>query len=234
MRILIVILLWISSLSLTPKEYSQEKSTDKYVWDFNTLEQWKDDSQQTNGKKNYTLLDNGCLKLFTHPKTAERSKIKSIQSFTTGTYTWKIFIPEIGKGDNSSIGAFLYFDDTHELDFEIGYGTKAIRKAMRFQSDELLVIMTSQGFPNCSKRVKIIRNQWYEFSLTLKKGLNNKLLAVWKINQTPKFSTVLHYKKKISFPIYCSVENLSFMGDHMPNRMNYALFDYVKFESNTK
>ena len=229
MRIFITLLLWITTLLLPQKKYLT--GAEFHCWNFNTLKHWQDDSQQTDGKKNYELTKNGYLKIFTHPKTVERSKIKSAHAYTTGTYTWKIFIPKIGKGDNTSIGAFLYSDDTRELDFEIGYGTKAVRTSMDAQNDELIVLMTSQGYPNCSKKVKIKRNTWYEFSLTLKTGIKNEWITLWKINQKTQFKTVLHYPKKTYFHIYCSAENLSFMGDHLPNAMNYALFDYVKFET---
>ncbi|MFM2230527.1 MAG: hypothetical protein RL607_1785 [Bacteroidota bacterium] len=209
---------------------NQSFATQTLLWKFTTLAHWQDDSQQTEWKKNYMLDSQGYLKLFTHPNTAERSKIRTVESFALGTYTWKIFVPEFGKGDNTSIGAFLYDDDAHELDFEIGNGTQALRNTMHAKNDELLVFMTSQGTPVCSKTVKIKNNAWYEFSLTIQKNRKNKWNALWKINQKNYFKVELQYQKNTNFHIYCSVENLPFMGDHLPKVMNYALFDYVKFE----
>lgn len=208
----------------------QFPSTKSTLWNFSTLAHWQEDSQQTEGEKNYVLDSRGYLKLFTQPYTAERTKLRSVESFALGTYTWKIFVPEMGNGDNTSIGAFLYHDDAHELDFEIGNGTQELRKAMHAKNDELLAIMTCQGNPNCSKTIKIKNNAWYEFSLTVQKSKKNRWIALWKINQKTYFKTELQYQKMINFHIYCSVENLPFMGDHLPKVINYALFDYVKFE----
>ena len=33
---------------------------------------------------------------------------------------------------------------------------------------------------------------------------------------------------EITFTVHCSVENLTFMGDHIPAQENYALFDAVE------
>jgi hypothetical protein len=35
-----------------------------------------------------------------------RTKIKTLSTFTTGTYTLRLFAPEMGVGDMASIGAF--------------------------------------------------------------------------------------------------------------------------------
>jgi len=32
-----------------------------------------------------------------------------------------------------------------------------------------------------------------------------------------------------AFTVHCSVENLLFIGDHIPTQENYAVFDYVEF-----
>jgi hypothetical protein len=50
--------------------------------------------------------------------------------------------------DKASIGAFLYYNDTHEIDFEIGYGTQSKRAELKAEADDLIVYMTSQeAFP---------------------------------------------------------------------------------------
>ena len=40
--------------------------------------------------------------------------------FGAGKYTWRVYVPAMGKGDQASIGVFLYRDDQHEIDSEIG------------------------------------------------------------------------------------------------------------------
>lgn len=229
-----ILLIFIPVICGCTTSRDQSFVTKTSLWEFTTLAQWQDDSQETEGKKNYMLDRQGYLKLFTHPNTTERSKIKSVDSFALGTYTWKIFVPEMGIGDNTSIGAFLYHDDTHELDFEIGNGPQELRNRMHAKKDELLVIMTSQGYPNCTKTIKIKNKTWYEFSLTVQKNKKNTWIALWNVNQKNYFKTELHYEKMTHFHIYCSVENLPFMGDHLPMSMNYALFDFVKFEPQAK
>lgn len=49
--------------------------------------------------------------------------------------------------DQASIGAFLYFDDGHELDFEICSGTAADRAAHSAGPDDMLCLVTSQANP---------------------------------------------------------------------------------------
>jgi hypothetical protein len=147
-----------------------------------------------------------------------------------GTFTWRLYVPELGKGDNSSIGAFLFHDDQHELDFEIGYGSKAVRQELKAKADEVVVYMSSQGLPNVCKKIVLKRAQWYEVTIEVKKGKNNNTEAFWKINHKLKFKTQLQYSESIYYHLYCSMENLSFMGDHLPHKINYALFDFVKFD----
>ena len=45
-------------------------------------------------------------------------------------------------------------------------------------------------------------------------------------------STTLKNGKKTKFKILCSVENLHFMGDHIPTIHNYVLFDFVEYTLN--
>lgn len=200
-------------------------------WDFNDLNEWEDASINTNGSINYGI-DNGILNIFTNANTWERPKIKSVSTFTTGTYSWRVYIPEMGIGDMASIGAFLYNNDTHELDFEVGYGKQAVRQELNAASDDLIVYMTSQGNPFQSIKNKIKRGQWYTLSIELKLDSNRKYYATWKINGDILASTPLNYGTKSKFKIFCSVENLTFIGDHIPNSKNYALFDYVEFKAN--
>jgi len=131
----------------------------------------------------------------------------------------------------ASIGAFLYNNDTHELDFEIGYGKQAERNELNAASDDLIVYMTSQANPVQSFRNVIKRGQWYTLTIELSL-INRKYFAIWKINNEILGSSALNYGTKSKFKIFCSVENLTFIGDHIPFSDNYALFDFVEFNSN--
>jgi hypothetical protein len=208
---------------------SNSKNNTSIFWDFNDLTAWEDATQV--GLPNY-WLENGNLTIFTNPNTWERAKIKTLSTFTTGIYTWRIYVPEMGVGDMASIGAFLYNNDTHELDFEVGYGKQLVRNELNAQADDLLVYMTSQGNPFQSYIKKIKRGQWHTFSMELTLNSKQKYVVSWHINGEQAATTQLNYGTKNKFKIYCSLENLTFIGDHIPKSQNYALFDFVEYSSN--
>ncbi|MFA9187292.1 hypothetical protein AAGV33_02820 [Flavobacterium sp. FBOR7N2.3] len=205
------------------------KTSKSRIWNFNDLNDWKDATQA--GEPNYSIKD-GKLYIFTNPNTWERVKIKSTTAFATGSYTWRVYAPAMGKGDMTCIAAFLYHNDHHELDFEIAYGNQADRKKLNAASNELIVYMTSQGNPKFSFQSKLIRENWYNLTLELALNENKKYVATWKIDNVAFTSTVLNYGSRTKFKILCSVENLSFAGDHIPYQQNYALFDSVTFNEN--
>jgi hypothetical protein len=198
-------------------------------WDFNQLTEWEDAS--LNSVANYSI-ENGNLNMFTSANTWERTKVKTISSFDAGNYTWRVYIPEMGVGDKTSIGAFLYANDTHEVDFEIGYGTQSKRAELNAETDDLVVYMTSQGNPFHSEQITIKRAAWYTLTINLTFNSKKRYVATWKINDSVKSTAQLNYGKNTKFAIYCSVENLNFIGDHIPENQNYALFDWVEFISN--
>lgn len=196
------------------------------TWDFNDLNGWVDDS--VNNLKGY-FLENGSLKMYTNPNTEERTKIHTNSTYTTGTYTWNVYVPTMGVGDQASIGAFLYNNDSHELDFEIGYGKQTVRDGLGASDDDLILYMTSQGYPSTSTPIKIKREQSYKLSIELSLNSRKRYVATWKIDGNPMKSTELNYGNRTKFYIFCSMENLEFMGDHLPSIQNYALFDSVQF-----
>lgn len=196
-------------------------------WDFNNnLNGWIDDS--ANNLKNY-FLENGSLKMYTNPNTTERTKIYTNSAYTTGIYTWNVYVPTMGIGDQASIGAFLYNNDSHELDFEIGYGKQTVRNDLKAESDDLILYMSSQGNPFMSAPVKIKREQSYQLSIELSLNSKKRYIATWKVNGIAMKSLELNYGNKTKFHIFCSMENLPFIGDHLPLNQNYALFDSVQF-----
>jgi len=202
-------------------------STNSKLWNLTDLREWK--ITTPSNARNFVIED-GSLKIFSNPNTWERSKVKTISSFGQGTYSWKVYVPEMGEGDMASIGAFLYHDDKHELDFEIGYGSRAIRDELAAECDDLVVYMASQANPGTSVRKKIKRKQWYILSLELTLSSAGRYLVNWKINDTVMASASLNYGKRTKFHIYCSLENLEFMGDAIPQKQNYALFNSVEFK----
>lgn len=212
----------------TTKAATTQTSTST-TWDFNDLIQWEDATQV--GVPNY-FIDNGSLHLFTNANTWDRTKVKSVATYATGSYSWRVYIPTMGEGDCTSIGAFLYNNDTHELDFEIGYGNQAIRQELNAASDELIVYYTSQANPYHSFQSKIKRENWYTLTINLALNSKKKYVATWKIDDVVMTSKTLTYGTQSKFKIFCSVENLSFIGDHIPTIQNYALFDWATFSGN--
>lgn len=160
---------------------------------------------------------------------ADRFKVQTTTQFGSGRYEWRVFVPEMGMNDRASIGAFVYFDDGHELDFEICSGTAEDRSTYNVRSDEVLCLVTSQGNPFFSDKFAIKCNAWYTLVLDLKLE-DGKYLAEWLINGKSMKKQLLNFgEKEAYFRAMCSVENLVGMGDHPATRENYALFDYVEY-----
>jgi hypothetical protein len=202
-----------------------------YRWDFNDLNGWVDDSQNTGGPLNYAIAD-GKLRIHTRAGTWDRAKVRTVQkTFREGVTRWRVYVPAMGAGDQASIGAFLYNSDSRELDFEIGYGKSSDRAAMKAAPDELIVFTTSQADPSKSTRHLIRRDRWVDLSIELElpdSAADNRYSAVWSVDGEKMEEMNLAFGSETAFYIYCSVENLQFLGDHVPARENYALFDFVE------
>ncbi|OYX81469.1 MAG: hypothetical protein B7Y83_17205 [Flavobacteriales bacterium 32-34-25] len=216
-----------NSSEISKNTGSRTPSTTLKTWNFSDINEWEDATQV--GVPNY-FIENGSLRMFTNANTWDRTKVKSVSTYSTGTYSWRVFVPEMGIGDCASIGAFLYADDTHELDFEIGYGKETIRQGLNATTDDLVVYATSQANPSHSFQSKIKRGQWYTFTIELALNNKKKYVATWKIDNQILTTRTLTYGTATKFKIFCSVENLSFIGDHIPATQNYALFDWVEFK----
>lgn len=215
------LLLFVSTYSYSQKENSKK-------WNFNNLDGWAYGHQDDNPLNQCELKD-GILKIYTRAQSWDRKKIRTTsKKYTSGRYTWKTYIPQMGEKDQASVGSWLYCDDHHELDFEVGYGNAEVRKKLNASPNEMIAYMTSQDYPYTSAPVKI-KTGWhlFEIDLTIK---NNKYYATWIIDKKEKHSIQLEFGDKVSFYIFCSVENLKFIGDQIPNQENYGLFDFVQYK----
>jgi len=198
-------------------------------WDFNDL----DGLYHTPGMpENYELQD-GVLKIYTRAGSSDRIKFRSNDmAYVHGRYSWRVFVPEMGAGDMSSIGCFLYYDDEHELDFEIGYGKSSVRKELNAGDDDLIAYMTSQANPKHQLKKTVKRNEWHNFAIELQLQ-NGKYTATWYIDDNAVTSRDLDFgPEEIKFYVFISVENLTFIGDHVSTQDNYGLFDYVEYKYN--
>jgi len=175
-------------------------------------------------------LENGKLKITTRPNSKDRVKIRSKRNFTTGSYTWKIFIPKFKPYEQVSIGAFLYHNEVKEFefDFEIGYGQKIDREKINLKETEAIVFCVSQFSPSNSSHFGVKMGAYSEFKMELL-DVDGFYLVKWYINNQKVKELQTKVKSTIKFKAHCSLENLHFMGDVKTSSENYVLFDRFSF-----
>ena len=218
------ILLW-----LLPAAFAVAQQHGVFFSDFENLDGWVDDSSQ--GSPHAYQIEDGKLRIVTRPETRDRVKIRTTNRFGAGRYTWRVYVPAMGVGDQASIGAFLYHDDKHEVDFEIGYGTAALREKLNAQENDLVCYCTCQAYPYSSSQILITREAWYNLSMDITHGKDDNYLVTWFVNDRQVKQLQTRFGDEITFTVHCSVENLTFMGDHIPTQENYALFDSCRGEA---
>ncbi len=179
------------------------------------------------------LLENKHLKITTRPNSVDRVKIRSNREFTTGTYTWRIFVPEFNLFEQVSIGAFLYHNEKEEFefDFEIGSGKKIDREKINLKNDEAIVYCVSQFSPFNSSQYSVKMNAYSDFKMKLI-DVNGFYFVKWFINNKKVKELQTKVKSNIEFKVHCSLENLFFMGDVKTSVENYVLFDGFTYQKN--
>lgn len=232
---LIIIVLSLSSCSILrnpgtanrnmnfKENFNSQRKFDKY---------WADDSSDS--PQSYDL-ELGRLRISTRPDTADRVKVKTKRNnFGIGTYKWSIYVPLFDLNDQCNIGAFLYhFGKPHyEIDFEIGSGTIAHREEVDAESYEALVHCTSQISPFDTEIFKVKSKKWHDFKIELINGEDDNYLIEWYINEELVKSLQTNISTDIKFSVHNSLENLKFIGEQLPYKENYVLFD--RFEYSTE
>ncbi|GJH41247.1 hypothetical protein RCZ04_17970 [Capnocytophaga sp. HP1101] len=219
----------------TAKDYS-------YKTNFTSLEGWIADNQLPSGPPNNCEIvsNSGCddgkgLRIWTDKDSKQRKKQKTVKRYGAGTYTWKVYIPNMIIGERASVGSWLYSDDHHEVDFEVGSGTVRDRKlAGATSNDQLIPYITSQDSIEVHHNTELITaGDWHTFEIELKidEAVNGKnYIITWSIDGKPRHTAKLNYGQEVKFHIYCSVENLDFLGERTPTVENYGIWDYVKYE----
>jgi len=208
-------------------QFVSAQAPKKAEWNFDDLAGWQYVHQDNNPEVQCDV-DKGILTIYTKANSFDRKKLRTADStFTTGRYTWKTFISEMGEGDMTSIGSWIYHDDHHEIDFEVGYGRKAVRERLKAAPDEVIAYMTTQDNPYKSVR-KAIKTGWHIFELDITL-VDGKYKVDWLIDNELVSTVQQTYGEEIPFHIYCSVENLEFMGDKPASKDNYGMYDYVKY-----
>lgn len=197
-------------------------------WDFNDAEGWFYTHQDTASHPQW-YLEKDSLVIFTRANTRDRQKMRTLQeNFTSGTYEWRIKVPDVAPGEQASTAGFIYNDDMHEIDFEIGYGTAAARTSCGAKAGEMVACMTNQGGPYFSGYAPVTPG-WHTFAIRLD-VVEGKYSVAWVIDGNVKQTRNVEFGPEYGFSIYCSVENLLFIGDSIPLHDTYAKFDYVSFD----
>ena len=133
--------------------------------------------------------------------------------------------------DNAEGWEYTHQDDAHELDFEIGYGKAYARQSCNAAEDELVACLTNQQNPYNSTYVPI-KPGWHVVTIRMDVDSNNYYKASWVIDGETVKTLPLNFgpDKYSNFLVACSVENLTFLGDHMPTQDHTAQFDWVTVE----
>lgn len=220
--------LFILGLLLLAYLPGQAQKKNNHKWNFDTLDGWVYGHQDKN-PNNQCVITDGILKIHTSPNSRDRKKIRTADKiYTSGKYRWKTYIPKMEEKAQSSVGSWIYCDDHHELDFEVGYGKSDVRKQLNASPNDMIAYMTSQDHPYKSTPVKI-KPGWHIFEIDLKL-VDGHYYATWMIDGRKYQEQQLLFGNEIKFHIFCSVENLTFIGDLIPQQENYGLYDYVKYK----
>ncbi|KAA6323627.1 hypothetical protein EZS27_026950, partial [termite gut metagenome] len=202
-------------------------------WDFATLEGWESANQGNDEIIHHSIksdvadcTDGKALRIYTEADSQQRKKVRSRKQYGSGLYTWRTYISDLDEAKRVSIGSWLWHDDEHELDFEVGSGTSEEREALQMGDDEVIAYITSQAHFEVHQKVKIKKNEWHIFQIDLKL-VDDNYFATWLIDDVSCAAQQLSFGEDYPFYIFCSVENLKFIGDTWPDKENDGLWDYV-------
>lgn len=149
-------------------------------WDFNTLKGWLDGSQ--NNSPPLYKIKQGKLAISTRGNTKDRVKVKRRKTFGAGRYAWRVYVPKMEMHSRASIGAFIYSDDTREIDFEIGSGTATLRKKLQAKPNDVVCYLTSQGHPFTSDQILLKEKTWYTLEIELRANDFGNYDLTWLID----------------------------------------------------
>lgn len=199
-------------------------------WDFKSADLAPDWTREGDARTRpeSVVVKNGQVHITTRAETWDRVKITTLdRQFGPGSYVWRVHLPTMDRGDMASIGAFIYRDDGHEMDFEIGPGKDAVRAKLKTADNELVCYCTNQKFPYSTTTVNLKAGTWHTLAMDLSPQSDGNLRVRWSIDghQVKELQTQIPATTR--FGIHCSVENLKFLGDHQPLQDHHAAFDRV-------
>lgn len=219
--------------------------TEHILWDFDTPANpgfappgWRNDSQAGSPPcfQVEEFHDTVALRIRAAANTWNRVKVRTNDTFTTGVYTWRVYVPMPDEeGASTGIGAFLYSPqstsdlDAREADFEIGWGTASAREQYNIPDGRLMCYMTVQRddssntqhssvvFQPADPEDHIKPDSWYILSLELREDTDGRYVVSWYIEREdrPRLQGRPDYKPNFGpsdlnfteFTVHCSVEN---------------------------
>lgn len=170
--------------------------------------------------------------------TAREAEV-AVDDVRLRAYQWRAYVASFTPADaQASVGAFVYADDTHELDFECGPGRNAARTNGALKhldgstgaalATEMLCYATSQANPFVSTPTAVPLGAWHVFEIRLANNGGN-YDATWSIDGVVVQSQLLAFGEAAAkFRAFVSVENLSFIGETYPTGRNDAYFDWFR------
>ena len=182
----------------------------------------------------------------------QRVKQKSPRlDFSFGRYQWRVYVPTPSPADAQfSVGAFVYADDAHELDFECGAGKKTEREGATLghldgtigpaRPGEMVCYLVSQANPSASTAMAVPTNAWHTFELAMTADASNHYAVTWRIDGVAVQNRQLSYGpsdncemyvagRKCTWQAFVSTENLAFIGDTYPRVQNDGHFDWFRY-----
>lgn len=194
--------------------------------------------------------DINAMWLMTESGSEHRRKIVTPSSGTppygVGAYSWRIWMPEFETNARIGVGAFLYADDAHEIDFEIGSGGAPGTMPGKDRGDLVnsipanspLVFMTVQGetselFDPTDSSLHIQPCKLYTLTIGLTVAASGNYQIDWFIQERygPRVHALSHEAAygpaDATFRILCSLENLCFYGNAFPTKPHNAYFESV-------
>ena len=88
------------------------------------------------------------------------------QIFTSGIYSWRIYIPELKGGEPSGIGTWISCDDRHEVSFKVSRGNELERHRAHCLPGEVLVHLSNLNGPSTQTSFPVSTG-WHEFAIRL-------------------------------------------------------------------
>ncbi|MFC1714589.1 hypothetical protein ACFL6S_13060 [Candidatus Poribacteria bacterium] len=206
-----------------------------------------------------TFMSVGVMRFRTEANKLQRPKLMTQTVYKEGVYEWRVYIPTFEAGARCSIGAFLYSpqssdnSNSREIDFEIGYGRADVRTYLSIPEDRLICLMTIQpddssgtifnieAFTPADPSNHIEPNNWYTLTVELNEDTAGRYVVSWFIQKDggPRLNGrsdfTCEYGPNNAFPtdfrIFCSLENLDFMGEFTPTVDHVTYFDRVSFSN---